>query len=166
MASPSAVFTRVTASAPASRTAAAMGTRSATIGVSLAHRGRPQAAVASTASAAVSGNWANMARPWCRFGQLRLTSTATTSGGASANRAAAAAYSSTVRPQMLATTVAPVASSGGSSSRSHTSTPGPWRPTELSMPPWVSCTRGAGLPGHGSADSDLTTTAPSADRST
>ena len=34
------------------------------------------------------------------------------------------------------------------------------------MPPWVSWTRGAGLPGQGSADSDLTTTAPSDPRST
>ncbi len=67
---------------------------------------------------------------------------------------------------MLATTVAPVANNGGSSSASHVATPGPWRPTELSMPAGVSWTRGGGLPAHGSTDSDFTTTAPRPARST
>ena len=49
----------------------------------------------------------------------------------------------------------------GSSSASQASTPGPCRPTLLSIPAGVSCTRGAGLPAQGSADSDFTTTAPS-----
>ena len=43
---------------------------------------------------------------------------------------------------------------------SHASTPGPCRPTLLSMPAPASCSRGAGLPAHGSAASDFTTTAP------
>ena len=66
---------------------------------------------------------------------------------------------------MLATTRAPVASSAGSSSSTQASTPGFCRPTLLSIPASVSCTRGAGFPGHGSAESDFTTTAPSVDRS-
>ena len=67
---------------------------------------------------------------------------------------------------MLATTRAPVASSGGSSSRSQAVAPRPWSPTLLIMPAAVSCTRGGGLPGHGSALMDLTTTAPIDERST
>ena len=67
---------------------------------------------------------------------------------------------------MLATTRAPVASRAGSSCSNHASTPGFCRPTLLSMPASTSVTRGAGLPAHGSAESDLTTTAPSDDRST
>ena len=51
MAMPSTVFTSVTASAPASAAAAAISGRSATFGLSLAHRGRPAAAVAATAAA-------------------------------------------------------------------------------------------------------------------
>ena len=48
---------------------------------------------------------------------------------------------------MLATTRAPVASRAGRSCSSQASTPGSWRPTLLSMPAGVSCTRGGGLPG-------------------
>jgi hypothetical protein len=36
----------------------------------------------------------------------------------------------------------------------------------LIIPAAVSCTRGAGFPGHGSADSDFTTRAPIDERST
>src|ERR1700689_4656395 len=61
---------------------------------------------------------------------------------------------------MLTTTRAPVSLSAGRSSVTHAARPGPWRPTLLSMPAPTSCTRGAGLPGHGSTESDLTTTAP------
>ena len=49
---------------------------------------------------------------------------------------------------------------------SHAGTPGPWSPTLLIIPAVTSCTLGAGFPAHGSAFSDFTTTAPSADRST
>src|ERR1700684_4095401 len=61
---------------------------------------------------------------------------------------------------MLTTTRAPDSCSAGRSSVTHAARPGPWRPTLLSMPAPTSCTRGAGLPGHGSTESDLTTTAP------
>ena len=60
---------------------------------------------------------------------------------------------------MLTTTRAPEACSAGRSSANHAPNPGPWRPTLLSMPASTSCTLGAGLPGHGSTDSDFTTTA-------
>ena len=61
---------------------------------------------------------------------------------------------------MDATTRAPDASSAGSSSSAQAATPGFWRPTLLSIPPGTGCSRGAGLPDHGSAESDFTTTAP------
>src|SRR5271170_4602543 len=61
---------------------------------------------------------------------------------------------------MLTTTRAPESCSAGRSSVTHAASPGPWRPTLLSMPAPTSCTRGAGFPGHGSTESDLTTTAP------
>ena len=44
-------------------------------------------------------------------------------------------------------------------------TPGPCRPTALSMPARVGCRRGAGFPAHGKGASDFTTTAPSPPRS-
>src|SRR5580693_5034186 len=62
---------------------------------------------------------------------------------------------------MLTTTRAPDSPSAGRSSVTHAASPGPWSPTLLSMPAPTSCTRGAGLPGQGSTESDLTTTAPS-----
>src|ERR1700683_4662646 len=61
---------------------------------------------------------------------------------------------------MLTTTRATVSLSAGRSAVTHAARPGPCRPTLLSMPAPTSCTRGAGLPGHGSTESDLTTTAP------
>src|ERR1700734_3691251 len=61
---------------------------------------------------------------------------------------------------MLTTTRAPDSPSAGRSSVTHAASPGPWRPTLLSMPAPTSCTRGAGLPGQGETESDLTTTAP------
>ena len=105
--------------------------------------------------------WANNARRSSRFGHEALISTATTTSGASASSSAARANSSTVRPQMLATTRAPVAARPGRSCSNQASTPGPCRPTLLTMPAGVACTRGAGLPTQGSACNDLTTTAPS-----
>src|ERR1700729_1606234 len=66
---------------------------------------------------------------------------------------------------MLTTTRAPAACSAGRSSAVQAARPGPCRPTLFSMPAPTSCTRGAGLPGQGSTDSDLTTTAPSRLRS-
>src|SRR3546814_9745906 len=43
--------------------------------------------------------------------------------------------------------------------------PGPCSPTLLIIPAVVSCTRIGGLPAQGSADRDLTTTAPNEERS-
>src|SRR3954454_21135715 len=109
MAMPLTGLTSVSASAPAPRAAPAISVRSVTLGLSLAHRGRRQPAVAAIASAVSAGEWANIDRRLSTLGQLRLTSTATTSGGAPASAVAAFSYASTVKPQMLATTVAPVA---------------------------------------------------------
>src|SRR2546421_4225862 len=66
---------------------------------------------------------------------------------------------------MLATTRAPRASNPGSSDSIHASTPGPWSPTLLSIPPGTSTSRGGALPGQGSGASDFTTTAPISPRS-
>ena len=91
MAMPITVLTKVRASAPAPRAASAIPTRSVTLGLSLAHRGRAQAAVASTASAVADGEWANTSLRRSTLGQLRLTSTARTAAGAAASMAAALA---------------------------------------------------------------------------
>ena len=88
---PSRVLTSVTASAPPSRAAAAISGSSGVVGLSLAHRGRRQPAVASIAARVAAAEWANMCRRSSRLGQERLTSTATTSRGARARRSAAAA---------------------------------------------------------------------------
>jgi hypothetical protein len=88
MAMPSNVLTRVSASAPADRAAPATSSKSATLGLSLAHTGRPgpAATTAPTASEVADAERANMCRRSSTFGQLRLTSTATTWGGAPARR--------------------------------------------------------------------------------
>ena len=89
MAMPLTVLTRVRASAPPVSAAPAISVMSVTLGLSLAHRGRPQPAVASIASRVADGSAANMCRPCSRLGQLRLTSTATTCGDTPASAAAA-----------------------------------------------------------------------------
>jgi len=162
---PKRVLTSVTASAPPSRAAAATSGSSGVVGLSFAHRGRRQPAVASITDRVAVVEWANMCRRSSRLGQERFTSTATTSLGARASRSAAARYSSTERPQMLATMRAPVPRSAGRSSSNHAATPGPWSPTALSIPAVVGCRRGAGFPSQGKAASDFTTTAPRPDRS-
>ena len=162
---PSTVLATVTASAPAAAAAPATSGRSYVLGLSFAHRGRLAAAAASTTSAVAVAEWANSRRRSSRLGQEALTSTATTWDGASASNDAARANSSTVRPQMLATTRAPEATRAGRSSSSQALTPGPWRPTLLIIPAGVACTRGGGLPSHGSGCNDLTTTAPRSARS-
>ncbi len=98
------------------------------------------------------------------LGQLTLTSTATTGLPTPLSIEAALANPSTLRPQMLTTTVAPASRRRGNSVSNHDSRPGPLSPTLLTMLAPDSVTRGAGLPGHGSADSDFTTWAPSAPR--
>ena len=163
MARPRIVLTSTSALAPAPSAAPATSTRSGVLGLSLAHSGRPAARQASTTSAVARAECANIRDRSSRFGQLALTSTAATSAPASAS--AAAANSSTVRPQSDATTVAPRACSAGRCRSRHAATPGPARPTELTMWPDCATTRGAGLPSQANAARDLTTTAPSAERS-
>ena len=71
--------------------AAAISVISVTLGLSLAHRGRPTTAVASITSAVACAEWANMSFLASTLGQLRFTSTATSRGPASASMAAALA---------------------------------------------------------------------------
>jgi hypothetical protein len=132
------------------------------VGLSLAHRGRAghDSPTAVITSAVAAGEWANILRRSSMLGQLTLTSTAVIPG-MPATAAAALAKSPTRWPQMLTTTRAPVAASRGRWRWVQSSNPGPWSPTLLIIPAPTWCTRGAGLPGHGSTDSDLTTTAPS-----
>ena len=64
---------QVTASAPASATASATSTMRSVFGLSLAHRGRPQAAVAAITAADSSASWAKIAsRLQVRAGQVDL----------------------------------------------------------------------------------------------
>ena len=114
MAMASTVLTSVTASAPAPRAAPATSATSATVGLSLAHRGSAgqDSPTAATTSAVAEGEWANIRRRSSRFGQLTLTSRATMPG-TPASAAAALAKSSTRWPQMLTTTRAPAATQAG-----------------------------------------------------
>ena len=91
MAIPITVLIRVRPAAPAPRAAAAISVRSVTLGLSLAHRGARQAAVASTTSAVAAGEWANMSLRPSMFGQLRFTSTAVSRDATSDSMAAALA---------------------------------------------------------------------------
>ncbi len=95
------------------------------------------------------------------FGHEMFASTAVSSPETRPSGAAADANSSIVLPHTETMTFAPRSRSSGRSSRIHSSTPGPARPTELSMPPpGAGQTRGAGFPGHANAARDLTVTAP------
>ena len=77
-----------------------------------------------------------------------------------------AAYSSTRAPPDRGHDGRPRPHAGRAArARASRATPGPCSPTALSIPRAVGCRRGAGLPAHSYAASDLTTTAPSADRS-
>ena len=161
MTRPGRVLVSTTASAPPAAAAAATSAMPGPVGLSLAQRGRPQPEVAAITASTDAAECENMRLPSSVLGHETLTSTATTDGGAGASSSAARRYSSTVMPQMLATTSQPVASSPGRSSSSQRRTPGPWRPTLLIMPAATGCSRGAGLPGQGSACRDFTTMAPS-----
>src|SRR5580704_11988563 len=100
------------------------------------------------------------------FGQLILASTATTAercpAGAPARASASfrptSPYSLALRPQTLTTVLALALASAGRSTWAHATIPGFWSPTLFSIPPATGNRRGAGLPPHGSADSDFTTT--------
>ena len=100
------------------------------------------------APAVAVAEWANIVDRSSRFGQLTLTSTATSSSRAGVRSFAARPNSSVDRPHTDAMTRAPRARSAGRSWSTQCSTPGPCRPTALSMPAAVMCSRGAGLPGH------------------
>ena len=95
-------------------------------------------------------------RPPSRFGHDRFTSTATTAGPAPASSSAASRYSPTVRPQMLATTRRPWRAAGQfvGEPRRHA---GALQPDRVEHPGGV-VQAGRGLPGHGTAASDFTTT--------
>ena len=161
---PSTVLTSVTASAPPSRAASAIGDEVGDVRAEL----RPPRSAARRGGrhrprAVASAEWAKRSRAASVFGHERFTSTATTSAGASASSAAAASYSATrATPDRRDDPRAGVERAAAGRARSHAATPGPCRPTLLIIPPVVSCTRSGGLPAHGSADSDFTTTAPSA----
>ena len=157
------MFTSVSDVAPASTAARAIAVRSVTFGESFARTGRsrPASTTAPIAAAVASGSWAKIcSRAWW-FGQLTFTSIATRSSRAGSSNFAARPKSSTVVPHTDAITRAPAARSAGRSCAIHAVTPGPCSPTAFNMPAAVMCSRGAGLPGHGSADSDLAVIAPS-----
>ncbi len=157
------MLTSVSDVAPASTAARAIAVRSVTFGESFARTGRsrPASTTAPIAAAVASGWWAKIcSRAWW-FGQLTFTSIATSPSRAGSSNFAARPKSSTVVPHTDAITRAPAARSAGRSSAIHAVTPGPCSPTAFNMPAAVMCSRGAGLPGHGSADSDFAVIAPS-----
>ena len=91
MAMPSSVFTRVTASAPASCTAAATSTTRSVLGLSFAQRGRPHLAAASIAAALATGSWAISAPPDLGVGTRQVDLDRDDLGGQSASSSAARA---------------------------------------------------------------------------
>ena len=92
---PRSVLTNVSASAPPASAPEAISTMSGTFGLSLAHRGKPQA-VAAITRAVASAEWANMRDRSSTLGQLTLTSSATMQLPAAVE--AAAAVLSAARP--------------------------------------------------------------------
>ncbi len=103
---PRRVLIRLTASAPASAAAAAIGTTSVTFGVSLAmtgsgHRDRTRRTSRPTAAALMPRS-----RPWLTFGQEMFSSTAARPGSAPSRSAIATNWSSS-SPAMLAITAVP-----------------------------------------------------------
>ena len=102
------------------------------------------------------------------LGHEMLASTATTATGAGVGDGSAATRAGSppaVKPQMLATTVAPVASERRELGRQPGVDAGVLEPDAVQHARVEGCRRGAGLPSQGSADTDLTTTAPRPARS-
>ena len=160
------VFTRDTASAPASSAAAAIAATSVTFGVSLGKTGRAVAArTARTTSRTPLRLHPKVWPPSSMLGHEMLISMAATPSASDRIRAISA-YSSTVEPQMLTMTTARRRRRAGSFPATKARTPMPCRPMALSMPLGVSTMRGGACPSRASRNSPLTATAPSADRST
>ena len=170
MAMPSTVLTSVTASAPAVGGRGGDRRRGrSTLGLSLAHRGRPHGRRWPPSPRAVASvEWANMSPPRLEVGARQVHLDRHHLGRARRPAASAAARVLVDRaaPDAAPPPAAPVASSAGSSSASHAATPGPCRPDAVEHPGRASRAPAArGCPATGSADSDFTTTAPSAARS-
>ena len=161
------MFTALTASAPASRATRAIAAMSGSTGDSFAMRGsRVRDRHAETMRRTQAASAPNSMPPALVLGQERFSSKAVIPGAPS-NRPTTSPYSSTVNPTTLTRTRAWVnrfASQGRCSSRTR-STPGLARPTELSMPPGNSPTRGAGFPDLGSSETALVTNPPRRSRS-
>ena len=153
---PSSVFTSVSPSAPPSTAPAAISTRSGTFGLSLAQRGSPHAVAARTsrrrigrvgehprAVLHVGAAHVDLERDDAASPRPRKAATATSAAAAGVVRHASDPRCS--RQPRAGSRAAP-----GDRGRPRPPAPGPADPTLLSMPAPTSCTRGAGLPGHGS----------------
>ena len=124
-----------------------MDTMSVTFGVSFMMTGfLVTAFTALVTSAARAGSAPKLRPPPWTLGQLMLTSSQPTCSCAS-SRAQVSAYSATEKPLTFAITgLWNIVFKWGSSPEMTASTPGFWRPTELSIPPGASAIRGVGFP--------------------
>ena len=168
MTMPSSVLMSDSPSAPASTTDRATATMSVTSGDSLARTGTADWVARRTAWTTVAAATGSHAKTWPRsstLGQEMLTSMAEMPSTAR-SRVASRTYSSTLPPAMDTTARAPRWRSQARSFSTNASTPGPWRPIELSMPLGVSAIRGVARPDRGLSMIDFVTTAPIAVRST
>ena len=165
-AAPRTVFTSVSPVAPASSAAPAIvGEVGDVRATSFANTGQRRGRRRRTARDDVAGRAGvvgeHRRRRAARFGQLRLTSTATSSvGDRREQRAAAREVVDVVAPDRRDHARAACAQRG-EIVRDPGSTPGPWRPTAFTIPPPVGCSRGGGLPAHANGASDFAVTAPS-----
>ena len=146
-------------------TAPATSTMRSVLALSLAHRGRPHAGVAAITVGRQLGVVGEDAAAALEVRARQVDLDGDDLGGAPASSSAARA--------VLVDRCGPRCSprrwrrsreqAGQVVGRASAATPGPCSPTALSIPCGVGCSRGAGLPAHSKAASDLTTTAPSAD---
>ena len=161
IAMPIRVLISDTASAPASSTALAITVISVTLGESFTITGRSvRSLTALVTSAAMEGSVPNATPPFFTLGQEMFTSRASipsTPVSCSANFP----YSRAESPRILTMTRLLIPRRNSIFPSRNPCRPTFSSPIALSMPQAVSTTRGGGLPGRGSRDIPLTTTAPS-----
>ena len=164
---PSRVLISDSPSAPASSTDLAIATMSVTSGLSLARTGTSGDVWRRTTCTTEPAENGSQANTWPRdstFGHEMLTSSAAIPGSWR-SRWASFWYSCTDPPAMETTVRMPRSRSHRRSLAMNSSTPGPCRPIEFSIPDGVSAIRGVGRPERALSMIDLVTTAPIAVRS-
>ena len=160
------VFTKETASAPASSAAFAILAISVTLGLSLGKIGSLVALrTARTTLSVPAALQPKVIPPYLMLAQEMFISIAAMPSASDRMRAISA-YSSTLDPHIFTMTTALLSRSSGSFSLINFRTPIPCSPIALSMPLGVSMIRVGGCPSRGSRKRPLTLIPPSVARST